>query len=253
MDPNGASILETVDREWVVRDIQNYDAISNVYTTGKEYRSSSQLLGEYAMANKLSDSDSGIDFKHTFEDPEEADFGERRRSRSRSMLESANKQLSLQKTFGMLRDHGEQGGEDYWEARLCLHMKGKYLDATTCSMVSSVSADRQVHWVTGTAATCTSIFKPTIVGVDIPEHGPAPGEEDDGTSLWWRHETLRNYLLSADASTVSDFESARDALEATFLNRMSLAEGDLISEVNECWSDAMQFEGEWIRQAKQSA
>jgi len=251
LDTNGASVLETVDREWVVRDIADYDSISNVYTTCKNYRAASDSLGDYAFAKELATSPADVDFKGAFEDPKEADFGERRRARSRSLLKSANGELSLQDTFGILRDHGENGGEDYWEARLCLHMKGKFLDATTCSMVSSVSAEQQVHWVTGTAATCTSIFKPTVVGLDIPDHGPAPGENDDGQSLWWRHEALRNYLLAAepDSDLIRTFEAERDALESTFIERMRQEHEDTASQVADCWREAMQFENAWIARA----
>ena len=252
LDPTGASVLETVDREWVVRDIQDYDSISNVYTTCADYRASSESLGDYALEKELADNATDINFKNTFEDPKEADFGERRRARSRLLLESANGQLSTQDTFGILRDHGENGGEDYWEARLCLHMKGKFLDATTCSMVSSVTADRQVHWVTGTAATCTSIFKPTVVGVEIPDHGPAPGENDDGQSLWWRHEVLRNYLLAAEPESelVRKFQAERDSLEQTFVERMNQEDEDVERQVVHCWTEAMQFENAWIEKAR---
>ncbi len=255
LDPNGASVLETVDREWVVRDVQDYDSISNVYTTCRDYRDSSERLSDYALEKGLMDSASGLNFKQVFEDPKEADFGERRRARSRSLLESANGKLSVQDTFKILRDHGENGGEDYWEARLCLHMKGKFLDATTCSMVSSVAADRQVHWATGTAATCTSIFKPIVVGVEIPDHGPAPGESDDGQSLWWRHEALRNYLLAEDPNSdvVQTFEAERDVLEATFVDRMSQDDDNVAAKIAACWKDAMRFENSWIETAKRNS
>ena len=261
VDPNGAAILETVDREWVVRDVENYDAISNVYTIENDYVSASESMQSFAAEQNLLDESDGSGFKSVFEDPKEADFGERRRKRSLDMLEERKGQMTVQDAFQMLRDHGEQGGKDYWEARLCLHMQGKYLDATTSSMVSAVSKNAQIHWVTGSAAACTSIFKPTVVGVDIPDHGPSPGKHDDGRSLWWRHEAIRNHVLAAKEDVVHKFSCERDALESKFVDMMDGAaascDGDLentfATAIGQCWSDALGFEQKWFEIASRSS
>ena len=45
---------------------------------------------------------------------------------------------------------------------------------TVGSMVSELHEGRVVHWVTGTAAPCISIFKPIVMDVSLPVHGPRP-------------------------------------------------------------------------------
>ncbi len=218
---------------------------------------SSPTLGSYAVANNLIGDTTNVDFKTTFEDKKESDFGERRRKRSLQMLDEKSRTMDVQDAFNMLRDHGEKGGEDYWEARLCLHMQGKFLDATTAALVSSISGEKQVHWVTGTAATCTSVFKPIVVGASLPDHGPIPGESDDGRSMWWKHERVREFLLAADPSRQIEFRDERNALEQLFVERLrqsplprcdsSIKEID--QQIEECWRESLVFEDRWYKLA----
>ena len=73
-------------------------------------------------------------------------------------------------------------------------MRENPLGQTTASWVASLAPDKVVHWVTGTAAPCTGLFKPVLMETGLPSHGTQPGGEEDHTSLWWRHEQLRRRL-----------------------------------------------------------
>ena len=61
---------------------------------------------------------------------------------------------------------------------------------TVNSLVSELRGERAVHWVTGTAAPCSSIFKPVFADAPPPAHGPRPTDHFDPRVLWWRHERL---------------------------------------------------------------
>jgi dipeptidase len=67
---------------------------------------------------------------------------------------------------------------------------------TAGSMVSVLKkGEKPVHWVTGTAAPCTSIFKPVWMDAGIPDSGTSPNGVYNQTALYWRHETLHREIL----------------------------------------------------------
>jgi hypothetical protein len=123
--------------------------------------------------------------------------------------------------IAVLRDHG---GADPSYSPLngamsapCMHAGGGLLtnSQTTASWVSDLRDD-PLHWVTGTAAPCTSIFKP--VTVDHPvDTGQRPGEHYDHRSLWWRHERLHRAVMGDRGARLARYSDERDRLERSWL------------------------------------
>jgi hypothetical protein len=119
----------------------------------------------------------------------------RRRACTQGRAERAD---GIDDMMSLLRDH-----DDAWPAYSplngalapCAHAGGLVVNTqTTASWVSELAPGAVRHWATGTAAPCTSPFKP--VAVDEPVAlGPAPTDRDDGRSLWWRHERLHRRVL----------------------------------------------------------
>lgn len=82
------------------------------------------------------------------------------------------------------------------------------------------------HWVTGTAAPCTGLFKP--VRVDRPlsaaHLGPRPTDRADEDSLFWRHERLHRAVLRDPGGhlgrlgRLGQWMAERDAVEARWLS-----------------------------------
>jgi hypothetical protein len=73
-----------------------------------------------------------------------------------------------------------------------------------------------LHWVTATAAPCTSLFKP--VRVDDPvDLGPTPEAVFDPRTIWWRHELLHRRVMRDPEASYPRFVSERDALEREWL------------------------------------
>jgi hypothetical protein len=93
-------------------------------------------------------------------------------------------------------------------------------------MVSRLArGEPPVHFVTGTSATCTSVFKPVWLDAGLPWHGPRPGKRYDHESLFWRHERLHRAVLSDYAARIALFRRERDALEAGFVGEAVAHEG----------------------------
>src|SRR5262249_25613476 len=106
-----------------------------------------------------------------------------------------------------------------------------------------------VHWVTGTAAPCTGVFKPIVLNRDFPGHGPRPGPDEDAESLWWRHEQLRRKLEVCDAELRRQFNEERNELELRFINDVGMCStATVVRErvIADCWHDALEFESKWF-------
>ncbi len=148
--------------------------------------------------------------------------------------------------FALLRDHGQPGAPALhpvpsWDLLTgamrapCMHAGGLVASSqSVASWVAELAPSGARHWVTATAAPCTSIFKP--VRVDQPlELGPWPSDRFDAAALFWRHELLHRRALRAPVRAANAFHRERDAVEARWLAsppdpRDAFAEADAMLE-----------------------
>lgn len=247
-DPAGASVLETVNRDWVVRPIRAHDAVSNGITTQRNYTQSSQSIQNSSAGEVL-------DFRAAFGDPTHEESPNFRRQRALERIRAVG-EPGVGGLFGILRDHAPGPAlPGRAPARICAHAQGDSLGQTTGSWVAELTADRCIHWVTGVASPCTAVFKPILLAVGLPYHGSPPGRRPDESSLWWRHDLLRRRLIDSTPEIRVTFEQERDEIEASFvskINDMSPTQGrgmlaDAQGLVDWCWREAAQFEHRWTR------
>lgn len=111
----------------------------------------------------------------------------------------------------------------------CMHAGGLVASSqTVASWVAHLSSgasgvsgapDGDAHWVTGTAAPCTGLFKPVRVDRPLsPVHmGPLPTDRADANSLFWRHERLHRAVLREPKAHLGRLAAERDAVEARWL------------------------------------
>jgi len=126
------------------------------------------------------------------------------------------------------------------------------ISQTAGSMVSRLTPEVQTHWLTGTAAPCTGIFKPVWFQAGLPETGPAPTAAYDAATLWWQHEALHRAVLRDYAPRLGLYRGERDALEAEFRAGAAQVEAGPASEQAafsaRCFAEAVEATGRWWTQ-----
>ncbi len=256
-DRKGAKVLETVDREWVVLPVRESCAISNAVTAESSFTSSSDTLQSRAAEARLYEPGTPFSFRAVFEDQAKSARGRYRRDRATQLLDESNGSLQVSDLFSLLRDHVEGPAIDGRPgSRICAHQHENPIGQTTASWVSDLTPGKTIHWVTGTAAPCTGVFKPLMLEAGVPEQGPNPGAHPEDHSLWWRHEQLRQNKESWRDAQVSAFDEQRRALESRFFDVMdtcpqpvdprSQKEAGVLIE--KCWREALAFESRWLEQ-----
>ena len=134
-------------------------------------------------------------------------------------------QIDIPLAMRILRDHGpstERGwipGKGLLGAEVCMHASLGIVRSsqTTGSMISHLQPDQDIHWLSGTAAPCTSVFKPVWFDAGLPDLGASPSGIYDDTTLWWRHENLHREILRDYTTRITEVASGSEALEKEFL------------------------------------
>jgi secernin len=256
-DTTEAYILETVGRDWVAERVRNSRAISNSLSVAKSPMAVSKgldaLIGQNAWpaatvtgyADALADRNCDAS-------------GRRRCARSTALLAGSGGDLTVGGMISILRDHGPETERNIsWRLKpsadrtVCMHATdSEPRGQTVGSLVSELSGKGAVHWLTATAAPCTSIFKPLLPGIPVPYTAPTPRGELKTGNLWSEHERLHQALMHTDDHVVVAIYVERDALEAEFRQRIAvgLESGDASDQarlVTQCWQDAEAFERRW--------
>jgi len=116
-------------------------------------------------------------------------------------------------------------------------------------MVSHLAPGVQTHFLTGTSAPCTSIFKPIWLGAELPDTGPAPTGTYDEAALFWRHESLHRATLHNYAGNLPLYADERDALERRFTaEAMSIRDrssSERAAFSTRCFAEADRAEAGW--------
>ena len=256
-----AYVLETVGREWAVERVEGVRTLSNEYSIGRSPARVSRGL-QRLINESRADRATTLTFAELIGDPAREHIGQAgaRRKRSATLLRSDEGRVGAASLFAALRDHG--GGESScWHPNrsssysICMHAGTEdRFGQTTASWVSELRLGAAVHWVTGTAAPCISIYKPLLLGLPMPSHGPRPTAHFDPESLWWRHERLHRRALMADFSGfLEQIRQERDELEAAFRSRVlsALDDGSGVEQtrvIEECWKQAINAEDRWSAQ-----
>lgn len=198
-DRDGAVVLETAGRYWATERVAGRGrSISNGLTIAGFAERHSDPRREREVACGL------------------------RRDRTERF---ANAALTPADLFAALRDHGRDGLRwsplDGSLTGPCAHAGGRVTSTQTTSSWVSDLRPGGLHWVTGTAAPCTSVFLPIRIGDEVDERlGPAhePTNHFDPSVRWWRHEVLHRAVMRDHASTLALYAHERDALETEWLD-----------------------------------
>ena len=123
---------------------------------------------------------------------------------------------------------------------------------TTGSMVSNLTASNSVHFLTGTAAPCTSLFKPIWTDMPLPDTGPAPEGKFSDDNLYWQHEKLHRMMLRDLPEHLKQFASSRDEFEAemisTALSASSMDNESRGAMTQQYFNRSQQLDAQWVNE-----
>jgi secernin len=212
-DPREAWILETAGREWAVEQV----------TSGVRTISNGLTIPGFAERH-------GDRLKTTVS-----------ACRTRQAITRRESAPSPAALMQVLRSHGDGEWPRYSPVNgamsaPCMHAGGMLAASqTTASWVSDLRAGgASIHWATGTAAPCTSLFKPFRVE-EPADIGPEPDDRFDPRTLWWRHERLHRCAMRDPATAFELFAAERDGVQQRWLSEppesaAALAEADHLLE-----------------------
>ncbi len=226
-DPREAWVLETAGKHWAAEQVKDIRTISNGITIGNQFDLASPDLVTYAIDRGWCKGRDDFHFARCYSDFLFTRFSRcnDRQCRTTDALSAQRGKITVATMMRALRDHGADAGANWSPARgltpfpVCAHAGFGPIRATqtTGSMVSHLMPTAQTHFVTGTAATCTGIFKPIWLGNNLPDTGPTPTGEYDAATLFWRHEQLHRATLRGYATRIALYHDERDALEQGFV------------------------------------
>jgi dipeptidase len=227
-DPNEAWVLESVDRHWATKRITDVYSISNGLTIGSTWDARSPELVEFAIQRGWCREEKDFSFSKCYSDFLYTTFSSSttRRKRTLDILEDNLGEISVPTMISVLRDHGKEDGSGYrpdkgiTQQTVCAHANfGPIRVAqTTGSLVAYLDPENPVLFVTGTAAPCTSTFKPIWLDSPLPDMGPIPSGKFDSQSLFWKHERLHRTTFMDYSDRLEVFKEERDRLETELIN-----------------------------------
>ena len=211
-DPTQAFVLETAGKLHAVEKIQGARSISNGLTIPGFAEQQSDWIKTRVSGCRA------------------------RQARTQSLARDVTQAGGLMR---LLRDHGSADDQPRYAWHngglnaACVHPAGRLASSqTTASWVADLRSGAMQHWVTGTAAPCTGLFKPVDVLKPL-DLGPAPTDQFDDRTLWWRHERLHREVMKNPAELLPLYAPERDQMEREWL-RAPPAPGEAFQEADTC-------------------
>ncbi len=260
-DPAEAWVLETAGPHWAARRIDGIYAISNRLSITDTWDLASPDLVQHAIDRGWCKGRDDFSFAGCYSDRIYSTFSDaaNRRKRTLELLNAQRGRITPATVMAALRDHGAEAKAGDWHpdrgligTTVCAHAGyGPARGAqTTGSMVSHLDADHPTHFLTGTAAPCTSLFKPLWHDVPLPDMGARPCGTADPDSLFWRHERLHRQLLHDAPAGLALIEEERDGVEAAWIEEaVELAAADPATRgafAARCLEQAQEVETRWL-------
>ena len=237
-DPESVWVLESAGRHWAAKRVDGFYAISNKITLETSWDIASDDLVHFAVQKGWCRSAEDFSFARCYSDYLYTKFSSSKHRRARAMarLNVLQGRLRVADFFAILRDHGNASPDSFCpdrgliQSQICNHAGWGpvRISQTTGSLVSRLVPDFSTHFITGTAAPCTSLFKPIWVDTPMVLDKLPAGEAFDSKSLFWEHEMLHRLVLKDYQKSMQFITPRRDKLEAALLKQaLSARKSDL--------------------------
>lgn len=198
MDREEILVLETAGREWVMKKVTDWTAISNCYSIRRDFDETSARAEALARERRWLSATEPFDFAKAYTLP-----GDRQKNsvprwrRMRSLLENAEKPVTLATAKNICRDHfdglinesrfGLFLGTFY---SVCMHAETPMGFQTVASMITYYDALLGILCRYAVALPCCSVYLPVYFGRKTPDALATVGPVYDSASLWWVCERL---------------------------------------------------------------
>lgn len=205
-DPDEAWVLETSAREWAAEKVKDVRSISNAITIQNEWDMASANLVQHAIDKGWCKNKQEFSFRKCYSEPVYTLFSDahKRQHCTTAQLKEQKGEITPATMMSILRHHDTRSDPDWSPdkgvtgADVCMHagwgpIRGSQ---STGSMVSLIDRSDTVHWLTGSSAPCTSLFKPVWLDCGLPDHGQAPDGKFNENTLYWRHEIIHRAILN---------------------------------------------------------
>ena len=257
-DRHTAYILETVGKEWALKQVERIGSISNHISIQKDYDRCSENLVQQAIDRNWCKSEETFNFQKYYSDvlyTQMAD-GERRSCETYTTLDQANGQVTEETLFALLRNHrnGFPSSRSLTGADVCMHagyglVRGSQ---TTGSMVVRITENGITIWVTGTSAPCMSIFKPIWLESGLPESAQVKSTANFSPEhMWWQHELLHRAIIKDPRQYLPMIEEDQQKSETAFLKQARLIQDSNDTKgktklSQQCFLEAEKLTNKWI-------
>ncbi len=259
VDLHEAWVLETAGREWAAKKVQLVHSISNRLTIGNSFDQSSPHLVSTAVQKGWCKSEADFDFARCYSDFLFTTFGDgkTRNTCTHNYLSSHAGSLSPADMISALQQHPHAVDESWSPDRalmgtdVCMHVGfGPIrINQTTGSMVSLLNPDSPIHWLTGTAAPCLSLFKPVWVDAGLPDLGEAPTGEYQPDTYWWEHERLHRAVMLDYHHRKGMLAEEQKNLQQKFIQLALEANHEpaatRLKITRQCFSESLAFSQKW--------
>ena len=261
-DPQSAWIFETAGQHWAAEKVRDVRTISNLISIGSTWDRASTDLVSHAVNKGWCKNPETFNFSECYSDLVYTNFaaGKHRSCRIGELLSAHVGEIDIPFAMQVLRDHGPEANEK-WQpgkgivgAEVCMHasfgpVRGSQ---TTGSMISHLTPDGHTHWMTGTSAPCTSVFKPVWIDTGLPKFSASPTGEYDEATLWWRHENIHREMLRDYATRIKVIETEREVLEEKFIAQAqdwTDQSVEMRAELTQaCFNEVENAEAKWLAQ-----
>ena len=233
-DSREAWILETSNRRWVARRVEEVDSISNIYSTEYEWDEISSDAIDFAKRSGWTQKHHDFSFAQAYTDTtfDRLAGCEARYARSQSLLNQVRGPFEAPTFFHILRDHYENtllaprwSADEALVPCICMHAGGMNGSKTAASMVAvlhdlpenePVKEQKFTLWA-GMSNPCTSIFRPFYNVGSIPEELALAGERYSEDSPWWQFERLARLVETNYTTFSAEVQRRFGKLESLFL------------------------------------
>jgi len=258
-DPNDAWVLETAGREWAIEKVESVRSISNALTIGNSFNRASEYLISNARQKGWCKGEEDFHFARCYSDFLYTTFGDgKTRHTCTSRFVSARKgDLTPAEMIAALQQHPHATNEEWAPdnaligADVCMHVGyGPIrINQTTGSMVSMLKPDNSIHWLTGTAAPCLSLFKPVWMDSGLPDLGKSPTGIFEAESFWWEHEKLHRAVVQDYHYRKALIADEQKSLQEKFINLALQGANATVDERSNitriCFQESLMFSKKW--------